>query len=168
MDAHTGLLMYMNDSIMFRILPVSYACRDVFSLLQTLPVNPLVPREFTAVGYLERLDAYLKHQDYCGPSSQSLWPPQSGLRVVSSAPGESCVQACFHKGRELWQIRVPAAGSAATSFTECFELSYKCISGKTLALGFIVLTKNRLNQFRRLIPVVATVLHEYPTSAIWS
>jgi len=77
------------------------------SSTQQQAVGPFIPREFTALGFLERLDAYLTYQDYCFPSSSnssSQWPPLSALRVVSSGRGQSCGDACSDQGRfvDLW------------------------------------------------------------------
>lgn len=85
-----------------------YTCSTPCNVQRTLRetqaqvVSPLVPREFSALGYLERLDAYLMHQDFCSTASTSgaapSWPPMSSLTVVVSEVRESCVEACFRRG----------------------------------------------------------------------
>uniref|UniRef100_H2YVW6 alpha-1,6-mannosyl-glycoprotein 6-beta-N-acetylglucosaminyltransferase n=1 Tax=Ciona savignyi TaxID=51511 RepID=H2YVW6_CIOSA len=68
---------------------------------------PLVTHEFTAVGFLERLHAYLENQNFCPNEVQTLansgltwrrnkkqWPPKSVLKVKLSEKGESCTMAC--------------------------------------------------------------------------
>ncbi|XP_065834135.1 alpha-1,6-mannosylglycoprotein 6-beta-N-acetylglucosaminyltransferase A-like isoform X2 [Oscarella lobularis] len=58
-------------------------------------VKPFIPYELTYSGFLERISAYLSHQDFC--SQESHWPPLSALETVFSQQGESCRDACFRK-----------------------------------------------------------------------
>ncbi|XP_075920933.1 alpha-1,6-mannosylglycoprotein 6-beta-N-acetylglucosaminyltransferase B-like isoform X1 [Petromyzon marinus] len=74
-------------------------------------VTPHVPLEFTAEGTLQRVDAYLRHQDFCAPGALRAWPPHSALRAVTTpsrgedgedsaeaAVAVSCVDACAARG----------------------------------------------------------------------
>uniref|UniRef100_A0AAV2LI56 alpha-1,6-mannosyl-glycoprotein 6-beta-N-acetylglucosaminyltransferase n=1 Tax=Knipowitschia caucasica TaxID=637954 RepID=A0AAV2LI56_KNICA len=56
-------------------------------------VRPSTPREFTCAGMLERLQAYVTHQDFCSPSPPA-WPPKRVLRLLLSPLGESCANVC--------------------------------------------------------------------------
>ncbi|XP_078449902.1 alpha-1,6-mannosylglycoprotein 6-beta-N-acetylglucosaminyltransferase B-like [Lampetra planeri] len=66
--------------------------------IKSLPVmEPLLPYEFTAQGMLERVYAYLTHQDFCSPGPQR-WPPSSAMQAVASEGGISCQDACWARG----------------------------------------------------------------------
>lgn len=45
--------------------------------------------------YVFRVNAYVDHQDFCSPEAN--WPPFSALRLVKSAPGQSCSTACWNQ-----------------------------------------------------------------------
>lgn len=56
--------------------------------------EPHLPYEFTHVGMLERVNAYVENQDFCKPTN---WPPRSELRILVGGDGESCIATCFTK-----------------------------------------------------------------------
>ncbi|CAG04333.1 unnamed protein product, partial [Tetraodon nigroviridis] len=58
-----------------------------------LQVEPFTPREFTCEGMLERVHAYVTHQNFCS-KSVPVWPPQSALRLHLGPLGQSCVDVC--------------------------------------------------------------------------
>uniref|UniRef100_A0A674A3R4 alpha-1,6-mannosyl-glycoprotein 6-beta-N-acetylglucosaminyltransferase n=1 Tax=Salmo trutta TaxID=8032 RepID=A0A674A3R4_SALTR len=95
------------------------AIREIMST----KVEPYLPYEYTCEGMLERVHAYIQHQDFCTPelglsssaspgplfvllpNSSALtwapnanappaWPPLSSLRLLASQEGQSCVEAC--------------------------------------------------------------------------
>uniref|UniRef100_A0A8C6WXB1 alpha-1,6-mannosyl-glycoprotein 6-beta-N-acetylglucosaminyltransferase n=1 Tax=Neogobius melanostomus TaxID=47308 RepID=A0A8C6WXB1_9GOBI len=96
--------------------------------IMELNVEPFVPHEFTCEGMLERVHAYIQNQVQCpgrepigpGPllfqspfrllpnsstlswalpgSAQPSWPPLTALRVLASAPNNSCVKTCQEAG----------------------------------------------------------------------
>lgn len=51
--------------------------------------------EFTVMGMLERLNAYIEYQDFCQPSD---WPPIKELKISKSTDGQSCEFACLDEG----------------------------------------------------------------------
>nr|XP_006636301.1 PREDICTED: alpha-1,6-mannosylglycoprotein 6-beta-N-acetylglucosaminyltransferase A [Lepisosteus oculatus] len=55
-------------------------------------IEPYLPYEFTCEGMLQRVNAYIEHQDFC--HGQVMWPPLSALQVKSADPGKSCKQVC--------------------------------------------------------------------------
>uniref|UniRef100_A0A8C5DG14 alpha-1,6-mannosyl-glycoprotein 6-beta-N-acetylglucosaminyltransferase n=1 Tax=Gouania willdenowi TaxID=441366 RepID=A0A8C5DG14_GOUWI len=86
-------------------------------------VEPYLPYEYTCEGMLERVHAYIQHQDFCTPepprmiaslfvalpnstalgwasnvSPPAAWPPLSSLRLLVSQEGQSCVEACQSAG----------------------------------------------------------------------
>ncbi|XP_073230424.1 alpha-1,6-mannosylglycoprotein 6-beta-N-acetylglucosaminyltransferase A-like isoform X3 [Porites lutea] len=56
--------------------------------------EPHLPYEFTHVGMLERINAYVENQDFCKPSR---WPPLSELKMTLGGVGESCLETCLKK-----------------------------------------------------------------------
>lgn len=52
-----------------------------------------LPREFTPEGMIERLIAFLNHQDFCSPSNVR-WPPDSSVQLLMSEKGQSCSELC--------------------------------------------------------------------------
>ncbi|KAJ7984537.1 hypothetical protein DPEC_G00355830 [Dallia pectoralis] len=64
----------------------------VRAILRT-EVKPFTPREFTCDGMLERVHAYITHQDFCSMSFPT-WPPEGALRVHLGPLGDSCGSVC--------------------------------------------------------------------------
>ena len=61
-------------------------------------IQPFIPHEFTAVGFVERLQAYLTHQRFCPHGEDNRWLPASALVVHLSVANESCTHACHAAG----------------------------------------------------------------------
>nr|XP_039272953.1 alpha-1,6-mannosylglycoprotein 6-beta-N-acetylglucosaminyltransferase A-like [Styela clava] len=66
-----------------------------------------VNREFTHIGFIERVNSFIENQDFCNSQMEadihtgmtwkrntSLWPPKSSLRIKMSSDGESCASVC--------------------------------------------------------------------------
>ncbi|XP_046888560.1 alpha-1,6-mannosylglycoprotein 6-beta-N-acetylglucosaminyltransferase B-like [Hypomesus transpacificus] len=62
------------------------------AILQT-QVKPFTPREFTCEGMLERVNAYITHQDFCQESFPT-WPAEGALQGHLGPLGQSCVTVC--------------------------------------------------------------------------
>jgi len=72
------------------------------------PLNePFVPHEFTYEGFLQRVEKYVGHQDFCGKTIKTsvelgvlwyeeptVWPPIDLLQVKTSEPHDSCTETC--------------------------------------------------------------------------
>ncbi|KAJ8399865.1 hypothetical protein AAFF_G00405950 [Aldrovandia affinis] len=56
-------------------------------------VKPFVPLEFSCEGMLERVYAYITHQDFCSASLPT-WPPEGALSAQLGPLGQSCVAVC--------------------------------------------------------------------------
>lgn len=56
--------------------------------------EPYLPYEFTHVGMLERVNAYVQNQEFCKSSD---WPPLKELKMVLGGEGEACIDACHKK-----------------------------------------------------------------------
>ncbi|KAK1164946.1 alpha-1,6-mannosylglycoprotein 6-beta-N-acetylglucosaminyltransferase B-like isoform X1 [Acipenser oxyrinchus oxyrinchus] len=57
-------------------------------------VRPFTPYEFTREGMLERVFAYISHQDFCSLTPQP-WPPENTLLARLGSLGESCTTVCL-------------------------------------------------------------------------
>nr|XP_058948150.1 alpha-1,6-mannosylglycoprotein 6-beta-N-acetylglucosaminyltransferase A-like [Pocillopora verrucosa] len=66
----------------------------VRNILQS-KATPHLPYEFTVLGMLERLNAYVEYQDFCRLND---WPPIKELKTAISKDGQSCEFACLDKG----------------------------------------------------------------------
>ncbi|KAL8623887.1 hypothetical protein ACOMHN_050602 [Nucella lapillus] len=56
------------------------------------------PYEFTEEGMLQRMSAYLQHQQFCDfQRTVSKWPPSSALTFVMAHTAQSCAQACWDR-----------------------------------------------------------------------
>ncbi|XP_015757927.1 PREDICTED: alpha-1,6-mannosylglycoprotein 6-beta-N-acetylglucosaminyltransferase A-like [Acropora digitifera] len=56
--------------------------------------EPHLPYEFTHLGMLERVSAYVENQEFC---KLSHWPPLRELQMVLGGEGEACIEACHKK-----------------------------------------------------------------------
>ena len=59
-------------------------------------VKPYLPYEFTEEGLLQRLDAYIRHQDFCSPFPMP-WPEDGAITILVSQKGESCKDTCMRE-----------------------------------------------------------------------
>ncbi|XP_041085157.1 alpha-1,6-mannosylglycoprotein 6-beta-N-acetylglucosaminyltransferase B-like isoform X2 [Polyodon spathula] len=57
-------------------------------------LRPFTPYEFTREGMLERVFAYISHQDFCSRSPKP-WPPENTLLARLGSLGESCTAVCL-------------------------------------------------------------------------
>ncbi|KAK7112831.1 alpha-1,6-mannosylglycoprotein 6-beta-N-acetylglucosaminyltransferase A-like [Littorina saxatilis] len=56
------------------------------------------PYEYTEEGMLQRMSAYIQHQQFCDFQHKvSKWPPSSVVTFVLGQSGQSCTQACWTK-----------------------------------------------------------------------
>lgn len=56
------------------------------------------PYEFTEEGMLQRMSAYIQHQQFCDfQHTVSKWPPSPAMTFLLGQPGHSCSQACWSK-----------------------------------------------------------------------
>uniref|UniRef100_A0A3Q3ID74 alpha-1,6-mannosyl-glycoprotein 6-beta-N-acetylglucosaminyltransferase n=1 Tax=Monopterus albus TaxID=43700 RepID=A0A3Q3ID74_MONAL len=67
--------------------------REAVKAILSTEVKPFTPREFTCEGMLERVHAYITHQNFSSKSVPA-WPPRSALRVHLGPLGQSCVTVC--------------------------------------------------------------------------
>lgn len=59
-----------------------------------------MPYEFTEEGMLQRMNAYIEHQNWCQFQKQDAkWPPHSAISFVMGADGQSCKDACWEQGK---------------------------------------------------------------------
>ncbi|KAI1896246.1 hypothetical protein AGOR_G00092830 [Albula goreensis] len=67
--------------------------QEAVRAIERTEVKPFVPYEYTCEGMLERLHAYITHQDFCSASLPS-WPPEGALSAQLGPLGQSCVEVC--------------------------------------------------------------------------
>ncbi|KAM6951153.1 alpha-1,6-mannosylglycoprotein 6-beta-N-acetylglucosaminyltransferase B-like [Aplochiton taeniatus] len=67
--------------------------REAVRAILHTQVKPFTPRESTCGGMLERVHAYITHQNFCSMSFPT-WPPEGVLRVHLGPLGQSCVGVC--------------------------------------------------------------------------
>ncbi|XP_062614039.1 alpha-1,6-mannosylglycoprotein 6-beta-N-acetylglucosaminyltransferase A-like isoform X1 [Saccostrea cucullata] len=61
--------------------------------------KPHMPYEFTEEGMLQRMNAYIEHQNWCHFQKQGAkWPPESAITYIMGEDGQSCKDACWGKG----------------------------------------------------------------------
>lgn len=77
---------------------VDAAIRKALEMVDSKKVGMYLPYEFTYEGMLQRLNAYIKHQDFCSPHPE-VWPPLDSVTFIVSAPGKSCKDACWEIGQ---------------------------------------------------------------------
>ncbi|KAM5125619.1 alpha-1,6-mannosylglycoprotein 6-beta-N-acetylglucosaminyltransferase A-like [Callospermophilus lateralis] len=63
---------------------------DAVKAILNQKIEPYMPYKFTCEGILQRINAFIKKQDFC--HGQVMWPPLSALQVKPSEPGQSCKQ----------------------------------------------------------------------------
>ncbi|KPP61217.1 alpha-1,6-mannosylglycoprotein 6-beta-N-acetylglucosaminyltransferase B-like [Scleropages formosus] len=69
--------------------------QEAVRAILSLKVDPFIPHEFTCEGMLERVYAYIAHQDFCSLSVPS-WPSEDNLAMRLGPLGQSCVAVCRH------------------------------------------------------------------------
>ena len=65
-----------------------------------------LPYEFTEEGFIQRMNAYIEHQNFCQFQRQlSKWPPTEAVKILFGEPGKSCKEVCWEKSK--WVVKVP-------------------------------------------------------------
>lgn len=73
-------------------------------------LRPLVPPEFSAAAFLQRLDLFMQRQDICeggaslgasgSPVGRAQWPPMSAVLFYLGVLGDSCEETCRRRGEQ--------------------------------------------------------------------
>lgn len=59
-----------------------------------------MPYEYTEEGMLQRMNAYIEHQNFCQFQKQpAKWPPNSAVKFILGEKGVSCKDACWAKSK---------------------------------------------------------------------
>ncbi|XP_071148602.1 alpha-1,6-mannosylglycoprotein 6-beta-N-acetylglucosaminyltransferase A-like isoform X4 [Mytilus edulis] len=70
----------------------------VARILHRNEFNPYMPYEYTEEGMLQRMNAYIEHQNFCQFQKQpAKWPPNSAVKFILGGKGVSCKDACWAK-----------------------------------------------------------------------
>ncbi|KAL5005564.1 hypothetical protein ScPMuIL_016722 [Solemya velum] len=58
--------------------------------------EPYLPYEYTEEGMLQRMNAYIEHQNFCQFQKQPVkWPPEGSITNIYGDPGKSCKDVCW-------------------------------------------------------------------------
>jgi hypothetical protein len=61
-----------------------------------------MPYEYTEEGMLQRMNAYIEHQNFCQFQKQpAKWPPNSAITFILGEKGQSCKDVCWSKSKYL-------------------------------------------------------------------
>ncbi len=63
-------------------------------------MSPHLPYEYTEEGILQRLNAYLNHQDFCSPFPEH-WPRDEAVTTLVSPTGRSCKETCMEESESI-------------------------------------------------------------------
>ena len=55
-----------------------------------------MPYEFSYLGMVDRVNAYVQNQDFCNTSH--VWPDASIMQAIVAYPGSSCTKQCRSSG----------------------------------------------------------------------
>ena len=80
-------------SIPYRTIHQKFETQNINVYFQ---VEPVLPYEFTMEGYLERINYYLKYQDFCQPNEDI--ELTKSLIVKKSKSGQDCIETCDQEG----------------------------------------------------------------------
>ncbi|XP_076441339.1 alpha-1,6-mannosylglycoprotein 6-beta-N-acetylglucosaminyltransferase A-like [Babylonia areolata] len=71
----------------------------VQEIMKVRKFTAFTPYEFTEEGMLQRMSAYIQHQQFCNfQRTVSKWPPSSALTFLMGQTGQSCAKACWARG----------------------------------------------------------------------
>ena len=70
----------------------------VNKILKNSKFSPYMPYEYTEEGMLQRMNAYIEHQNFCQFQKQpAKWPPNSAITFILGEKGQSCKDVCWSK-----------------------------------------------------------------------
>ena len=60
--------------------------------------KPVLPYEYTEEGLIQRMNAYIEHQNFCRFKKQlNKWPPEASVQILFGEAGKSCKEVCWEK-----------------------------------------------------------------------
>ncbi|XP_064598112.1 alpha-1,6-mannosylglycoprotein 6-beta-N-acetylglucosaminyltransferase A-like [Liolophura sinensis] len=72
--------------------------KTVAKILSTSKFESYLPFEYTQEGMLQRMNAYLEHQNFCMFQRQpTKWPPPNAVKAFLADAGMSCKEYCYSK-----------------------------------------------------------------------
>ncbi|XP_046542925.1 alpha-1,6-mannosylglycoprotein 6-beta-N-acetylglucosaminyltransferase A-like isoform X1 [Haliotis rubra] len=94
-------------------------------ILHNNTFEPYLPYEYSEEGMLQRMNAYIEHQDFCKFQKQiAQWPPSDAVRLLLGSPGKSCKDACWEQNL----ICEPSHFMELNSLEEIEKLYVQCSS----------------------------------------
>lgn len=80
------------------ITDIKLVKETVAKILSKNEFTPHMPYEYTEEGMLQRMNAYIEHQNFCQFQKQpAKWPPNSAISIILGEKGLSCKDVCWAK-----------------------------------------------------------------------
>ncbi|KAL4217311.1 hypothetical protein ACF0H5_023762 [Mactra antiquata] len=88
-----------------------------------------LPYEYTEEGFIQRMNAYIEHQNFCQFQKQlTKWPPESNVQILFGEAGKSCKQVCWEKNL----ICEPSHFLETNAHSALMTKGASCAANKTL------------------------------------
>ncbi|XP_041374585.1 alpha-1,6-mannosylglycoprotein 6-beta-N-acetylglucosaminyltransferase A-like [Gigantopelta aegis] len=100
----------------------------VEEILKNNTFSPYLPFEYTEEGMLQRMNAYIQHQDFCRfENAISIWPPSEAIKTFLGPAGISCRDVCWNHNL----ICEPTHFKELNSFQQIEKQSVTCAKRQT-------------------------------------
>lgn len=113
----------------------------VQKILDTKEFKSFLPYEFTEEGLIQRMNAYIEHQNFCRFKKQlSRWPPETAVQLLFGEAGKSCKEVCWEKNlicepshflRTNSQAVLKTYGAACAAQKTLTDIFYPALDTKT-------------------------------------
>ncbi|XP_060599364.1 alpha-1,6-mannosylglycoprotein 6-beta-N-acetylglucosaminyltransferase A-like [Ruditapes philippinarum] len=98
-------------------------------ILDTDHFKGYLPYEYTEEGFIQRMNAYIEHQNFCQFQKQlTKWPPESAVQILFGEAGKSCKDVCWEKNL----ICEPSHFLETNSHGALISHGASCAANKTL------------------------------------
>ncbi|KAH3754449.1 alpha-1,6-mannosylglycoprotein 6-beta-N-acetylglucosaminyltransferase A-like [Dreissena polymorpha] len=88
-----------------------------------------LPYEFTEEGFIQRMNSYIEHQNFCQFQRQlAKWPPESSVKLLFGEAEKSCKDVCWEKNL----ICEPSHFLEANAHHSLMQKGAACAANKTL------------------------------------
>ncbi|XP_021366122.1 alpha-1,6-mannosylglycoprotein 6-beta-N-acetylglucosaminyltransferase A-like isoform X1 [Mizuhopecten yessoensis] len=102
----------------------------VAKILENKKFQPYLPYEFTEEGMLQRMNAYIEHQNFCEFQKRpAKWPPSSSIKFLLGEPDKSCQDVCWSKSL----MCEPSHFRELNSMDPLTKYGVSCKSGKSMS-----------------------------------
>uniref|UniRef100_A0A2C9K266 alpha-1,6-mannosyl-glycoprotein 6-beta-N-acetylglucosaminyltransferase n=2 Tax=Biomphalaria glabrata TaxID=6526 RepID=A0A2C9K266_BIOGL len=97
------------------------------NILKDNKFSSYLPNEYTEEGMLQRMNAYIQHQNFCSfQRGLTKWPLKEAVQFVFAEKGQSCKDACWSLNRICEPVYFPELNSkeSFSNFTECKSVAH--------------------------------------------